>query len=434
MAYAAASPPTGSRKHGRNAFFFIIVTVFIDMMAFAVIMPTMPSLMSELTGLAVEDVVPWGGYITTVYAIVNFLSQPILGNLSDRFGRRPILLVSMATLAIDFLIMGFAHSIWLLFLGRFLSGLSGATHSTAAAYIADTTEPEQRAQAFGMLGAAFGLGFILGPVIGGVIGQIDSRAPFFAAAVLAAINFAYGLFVLPESLGVEHRRKFDWKRANAFGAFKHFSKLPHLAWFILAMGLFNFAHWVYPATFNYFGVIAFDWTPGTIGLALGAVGVGSAIVQAGLIGPVMKRFGPTRLAFFGFAVSVAVFAAYSVATEGWMIFVIIPFGALSGFLGPALNQIMTARVPRNAQGELQGALASVQALGNVFSPIVMTQTLFYFTHKDAPAYFPGAAFALAAIITAISMLPLIKGLQTVPKAVDDTPPAEELIASPPAAE
>lgn len=425
MADAAASarpvsvqPP---RRGGRNAFFFVVFTVFIDMMAFAVIMPVMPDLMSELTGLPKADVAPWGGYITTVYAIMNFIAQPILGGLSDRFGRRPVLLISMGTLAIDFLIMGLAHSIWLLFLGRFLSGLSGATHSTAAAYIADTTEPDQRAQAYGMLGAAFGLGFIFGPALGGFLGQIDPRAPFFAAAGLAAVNFIYGLFVLPESLPKEDRRAFDWKRANAFGAFRHFSKLPHLAWFILALGLYNFAHWVYPATFAYFGAVRFNWDAGMIGLALGSVGVGSAIVSAGLVGSVIKRHGATKVVIFSFIVTTIVFAAYAMANAPWMIFVIIPFGALAGFLNPSLNQIMTARVPRNAQGELQGAIASVQALGNVFSPIVMTQTLYYFTHSDAPVYFPGAAFALACVVTAISMIPLVIGLNTVPRLAPDAP-------------
>jgi DHA1 family tetracycline resistance protein-like MFS transporter len=424
----AASPSvTAPRKHGRNAFFFVIVTVFIDMMAFAVIMPSIPFLISDLTGLAVEDAIPWGGYLTVVYALMNFFSQPILGNLSDRFGRRPILLISMGTLAIDFLIMGFAHSIWLLFLGRLLSGISGATHSTAAAYIADTTEPEQRAQAFGMLGAAFGLGFILGPAIGGYLGQFDPRYPFFAAAALAGVNFVYGLFVLPESLDHEHRRKFDWKRANAFGSFKHFSKLPHLYWFILAYGLFSFGHWVYPATFSYFGPIRYGWDSNMTGLVLSAVGVGSAIVQAGLIKAFIKQFGATQTMFIGFILGVLSYVAYGFASEGWMVFLIVAVGALAGVFGPALNQIMTSRVERNAQGELQGALASVQSLTAIFSPLAMTQVLFYFTHSDAPVYLPGAAFFLAAIVSAFAIPALVKGLKVAPKIAA---PADEPQAAP----
>ena len=437
MASAAASPsPPGMRRFGKNAFFFIIVTVFIDMMAFAVIMPSMPELMAELlngkdalfhaktlaqAGTAgpletmLSNASPWGGYITVVYAIMNFLSAPILGGLSDRFGRRPILLISIGTLAIDFVIMGFAHSIWLLFLGRILSGISGATHSTAAAYIADVTEPAERGKAYGMLGAAFGLGFILGPAIGGFLGQFDPRFPFFASAALAAVNFCYGMFVLPESLDREQRRKFDWKRANAFGTFAHLVKVPYLAWFMLALGLFNFAHWVYPATFSYFGAVRYGWDPAMLGWSLAAVGIGSTIVQGGLVGPIIKRFGPTETTIFGFLVCVATFAAYAGATQGWMVFVIIPLGAFSGVLGPALNQIMTARTPRNAQGDLQGAIASVQSLSNIFAPLAMTQTFHYFTSPGAPIYFPGAAFALASVFCAISLIPLVHGLKIAPK-------------------
>ena len=443
MAAAPASTTSpGPRRHGKNAFFFIIVTVFIDMMAFAVIMPSMPYLMAELLNgkdalldaktlalagdklpleAMLSNAAPWGGYITTVYAIMNFLSSPILGGLSDRFGRRPVLLMSIGTLAIDFVIMGFAHSVWLLFLGRILSGISGATHSTAAAYIADVTEPKDRGRAFGMLGAAFGLGFILGPAIGGFLGQFDPRYPFFASAALAFINFCYGMFVLPESLDREHRRRFNWKRANAFGTFKHLIHVPYLAWFMLALGLFNFAHWVYPATFNYFAGVRYGWNEGMIGIALVAVGVGSAVVQGGLTGPIIAKFGPTRAAVFGFVICAMTFAAYALASEGWMVFLIVPFGALAGVLGPSMNQIMSVRTPKNAQGELQGAIASVQSLTNMFAPLALTQTFHYFTSPAAPFFFPGVAFALASVICTLSLLPLLRGLATAPK-VDQQPP------------
>jgi DHA1 family tetracycline resistance protein-like MFS transporter len=419
------------------------------MMAFAVIMPSMPELIAELLDAdaleaarqlkeqgndgpfkaLIAEAIPWGGYITTVYAVMNFLAQPVLGNLSDRVGRRPVLLVSMAMLAVDFVIMGFAHAVWLLFLGRFLSGISAATHSTASAYISDSTEPHQRGQAFGMLGAAFGLGFTLGPAIGGWLGEFDPRWPFFAAAGFAAINFCYGLFVLPESLDKEHRRRFDWKRANAFGTFKHFSKIPYLAWFLVALGFFNFAHMVYPSTFNYFAEVRYGWTAGMVGLALMVVGVSSALFQGFFSGRIIKRFGATRAAVFAFTVCALTFAAYAMATEGWMVFAIIPLGALGGVLAPAMNQIMTTRVPKNAQGELQGAIASVQALASIFAPFTLTQTLHYFTNVDAPVHFAGAAFTLAAIVCAISLLPLFRGLQTVPKIEEQPPdPASEQVA------
>lgn len=418
-----------NKRLGKHAFMFVIFTVFLDMLAFGIVMPTMPNLIAELLNgpevmaaaseterqALIAHAVPWGGYITVVYAILNFLSQPVLGNLSDRFGRRPVLLVSMATLAIDFLIMGFAHTIWLLFIGRCLTGISGATHSTANAYIADTTEPEQRAQAFGMIGAAFGMGFIFGPVIGGYLGQIDPRAPFFAAAGLGAVNLVYGFFVLPESLAKSDRRKFDWKRANALGAFRHFRKFPQLSWLLVAFGLYGFAHWVYPSTFAYFGPIKFGWDSSMTGLALGAVGIGTAVVQAGLIGPAINRFGATRVAFFGFGMAAFAQMAYGLAPAGWIIFMLIPIGSLAGVVQPALNQILTSRVERNAQGELQGAMASVQSFGQIFAPLLFTQTLTNFSVPEAPIHFPGAAFALASLITIVAIFPLIRGLLTTKK-------------------
>jgi DHA1 family tetracycline resistance protein-like MFS transporter len=283
------------------------------------------------------------------------------------------------------------------------------------------TEPQNRGRAFGMLGVAFGLGFILGPGIGGWLSQFDPRWPFFASAGLAFINFCYGMFVLPESLDREHRRRFDWKRANAFGTFKHLVKVPYLAWFILALGLFNFAHWVYPSTFNYFAGVQYGWGPEMVSVGLVVVGIGQAVVQGLLVGPAIKRFGPTRTAVFGFIICAMTFAAYSLAPYGWMLFVISPFGALGSVLGPSMNQIMSARTPRNAQGELQGAIASVQSLSNMFAPLIMTQTFHYFTSPGAAAFFPGAAFALAATVCTISLLPLFQGLRTVPK-LEQQPP------------
>lgn len=431
MAEPSKTAASGPTKHGKNAFMFIIVTVAIDMMGFGVVMPSMPVLLSDLTGLPIADVTPWGGYITTVFAVMNFFAAPILGNLSDRFGRRPVLLVSLGMLCIDFLIMGFAQTIWVLFIGRVLSGASAATQSTASAYIADVTEPQERAKAFGMLGAAFGFGFILGPAIGGFLGEyLGPRAPFFASAALCAVNFLYGLFVLPETLTPENRRKFDWKRANAIGAFRHFSKLPHLAWFIAALGLYQFAHWVYPATFNYYAPVRYGWGQDMIGLALAGVGVGSALVQGLLVGRFIKRFGATRTVLFGFIVSILAFILYACAVRGWMVFAFLPVTALGGVLSPAMNQIMSARVARNAQGELQGAIASVQALTAMTSPLTMTQVFFHFTRSGAPVHFAGASFVLAAIIATLSLIPLAIGLRTVPKVSETGGPAPDAEAKP----
>jgi DHA1 family tetracycline resistance protein-like MFS transporter len=296
----SASP----RKHGKNAFFFVIVTVALDMLAFGLIIPVIPALIRELAHVTSEEATLWLGPLAATYAVMNFLFGPVMGALSDKFGRRPVLLASISTLALDFLIMGFAHNIWLLFLGRALSGISGATYSTANAYIADVTTPGDRGRAFGMIGAAFGFGFVFGPVIGGFLGEIDPRAPFFAGAGLALLNFLYGLIVLPESLAPENRRAFDIRRANPLGAVKHFSKLPHVGWFLIAAGIFMLAHTVFPSTWNVYSEIRYNWTPKEIGFSLGLVGVGAAVVQAGLMGLILDRIGTVKTALLGFGVNV----------------------------------------------------------------------------------------------------------------------------------
>ena len=316
-----------SRKHGKNAFFFVLVTVAIDMLGFGLIIPVVPSLVQEMLHIPPEDATLWLGTLAATYALMNFIFGPIVGALSDRFGRRLVLLVSIGTLVVDFLIMGIAGSIWLLFIGRALSGISGATYSTANAYIADVTEPENRGKAFGMIGAAFGFGFVFGPVIGGFLGEISPRAPFFAAAGLAALNFCYGLFVLPESLAPEDRRPFDIKRANPFGAVKHFSKLPQISWFLVAAGMFFLAHTVFPGTWSVHGEIRYDWSPKQIGFSLGLVGIGAAVVQAGLMGMILKRLGTVRTALLGMGTSIVSLSAFAFAEQGWMVYAIIPLGA-----------------------------------------------------------------------------------------------------------
>ena len=390
---------------------FVIITVAIDMLAFGLIIPVVPTLVQELGNISAERATLYIGGLGTTYAFMNFLFGPMLGALSDRFGRRPVLLASIATLSIDFLIMGFANSIWLLFLGRALSGISGATYSTANAYIADVTEPENRGKAFGMVGAAFGFGFIFGPVMGGILGEFDPRAPFFAAAALALLNFCYGFFVLPESLEEEHRRPFVPSRSNPFGAVKHFSKLPHVSWFLVSAGVFFLAHTVYPSTWPIHGEIRYDWSPKEIGLSLGLVGLGAAVVQAGLIGIALKRFGAVRTALYGIIINALALFAYAFAGLGWVVFLIIPLGALGGGASPTLNSLMSTVTPKNAQGELQGASASLNSFAMIFGPMIMAGALFYFTEPGTPLHFPGAAFLLAGILTAFSIIPFLRGVE-----------------------
>jgi len=400
-----------AEKPGKNAFLFVLVCVALQMIAFGIIIPVIPDLLEELIDLPATEAVRWGGQLTAVFALFNFLFGPLLGNLSDRYGRRVILLGSTAMLALDFVIMGLAETVGILFLGRILAGMSSATISTANAYIADTTSPENRGKAFGLIGASFGIGFTLGPVIGGILGDIDTRLPFFAAAGLGALNFIYGWFVLPESLKPEDRRAFEWKRANPFGAIKHFSKLPKVGWFILALGIMQFAHIVYPSTWNFHGAIRYKWSASEIGYSLALVGIGAAVVQAGLIGRFIKRFGAVKTALIGLFFNAFAMMAFAFAHAPLWAYLIIPISAIGGVTTPAMNAVMSSQTPKDAQGELQGAVASLQSFGLIFGPLVMTETLRGFSVETAPVYFPGAAFALASILVMLALIPFFAGVK-----------------------
>ncbi len=402
--------PAPEKKPGKNAFFFVVVTVALSMISFGIIIPVMPSLLQELTGKAAEEAVIEAGWLAAAFAVANFLALPFLGGLSDRYGRRPVLLLSVGMLAVDLAIMGWAPTLGILFVVRGLSGFFSATISVANAYIADVTEPEDRGRAFGMTGAAFGIGFVLGPVLGGMLGEIHHRLPFFVAAGFAGVNFLYGYFVLPESLAPEHRRAFDWKRANPFGALRHFAKLPRVAWFIAAIGMFSIAHAVYPSTWNYHGEIRYGWSEFEIGFSLGVFGLVSGLSQALLTGRIIKRFGAIRAAILGIAFNVLALTGFAFAGVPWMAYAVVTLTVFSSVAMPALNTINSNLTPRDQQGELQGAQSSIQALTLIFSPLLMTQTLSHFSVDGAPVHFPGAAFLLAAFITALALIPFMIGV------------------------
>jgi MFS transporter, DHA1 family, tetracycline resistance protein len=381
----------------RSALVFVLITVFLDSSGFGIILPSMPELISELTNEPVRDAARWGGYLMAVYAVLQFFMAPVIGNLSDRFGRRPLLLGSLFAFGVDFLVTGFAMSMTWLFLGRVFAGVFGASYSTAAAYVGDISSDDNRAKNFGLIGAAWGCGFILGPVIGGFIGdEFGPRAPFFAAAALALANVVFGFFVLPESLAPELRRKFEWSRANPFGAFRALAHLPMLAGLLLAVFLYQVAHDSLPAVWTFYTIEKFGWSQAEIGYSLGFVGVMTAIVMGGLTGVIVKRIGDRNAIVLGFTVMTLAFFGYAFAMEGWMVYVAIAVGSLGSIANPSVQSVMSRQVGPSQQGELQGAIASLHSIAAIVSPLVMTQLFSYYSHTEsAPVYFPGAAFLLA---------------------------------------
>ncbi len=379
---------------------FILITVTIDAMGIGLILPVMPDLIRAVRGASLADAALWGGMLSAVYAVMQFGFSPLIGNLSDRFGRRPILLISMAVLALDYVVMAVAGTIWLLFAGRIVAGIAAATHSTALAYMADITDSSKRAQNFGLISAGFGMGFILGPVMGGLLGGLDPRAPFVAAACLAAANFAFGWFVLPESLPPERRRAFDWRRANPAGALKSVRKLPGVGALLAVMLAYQIANFTYPAVWAYYIQGAFGWDARMVGLSLAAYGVAIAVVQGGLIRAILPRLGEGRAVFWGLILNTGCLLAYGVANQGWMIWVLIPISALGAIVAPAMQGVMSRAAGERQQGELQGVLGSISALSMILSPLMMTQAFFWFTRDEAILRLPGAPFLLGAVLMA----------------------------------
>ena len=380
---------------------FILISVVLDAMGIGLIMPVMPDLIKEIEGLGLADAAVWGGILATIFAAMQFLFGPTIGSLSDRFGRRPVLLISLAVMAFDYVLMALAGTIWILVIGRIIGGITAATQSTAAAYMADISKPEDKAANFGLIGAAFGVGFILGPLMGGILAEYGTRAPFWAAAVLAALNGIFGYFVLPETVTDKIRRPFSWKRANPLGAFKHIGALPGLKKLILISLIYTIAFFVYPGVWAYFGQLRFGWGPGMVGVSLAVFGIGIAIVQGVLIRPIIARLGERNTVIMGLSIDVVAFIALGFVTNGWIALALTPLTALGSVAGPALQGIMSRSADDNQQGELQGLMASVNAVATILAPLIMTQTFWYFTAESAPIYAPGAPFLLSAVLVLI---------------------------------
>lgn len=387
----------------RLPLYFILITVALDAMGIGLIMPVMPDLIREVQGVTLSDAAVWGGILAAVFAVMQFVFSPILGGLSDRFGRRPVLLISMGALALDYVIMALAGTIGWLLVGRVLGGITSATHATANAYIADITKPDERAARFGLLSAAFGVGFVLGPMMGGLLAGLDTRAPFWVAAGLAAANFALGLAVLPESLPRWKRRAFQWARANPLGGLMQIGQLPGLGWMLLMLFFYSVSGYVYPAIWAYFTQAAFGWSTTIVGLSLTAYGVCMVAVQAGLVRPAMARLGEVRVILWALVLEVVMLGAFSVVGTGWMVWLLIPFAALGSIATPAIAGYMSRRASDDQQGELQGVMASVNALSIVVAPLAMTQVFFWFTREGAAVHFPGAPFVLALILMVVAL-------------------------------
>ncbi len=383
---------------------FIFITLLIDVMGWGLIIPVMPKLISQLKGIPVNEASSYGAWLLSAYAITQFVFAPVIGNLSDRYGRRPVLLSSLTGFGIDYIFLALAPTYGWLFVGRIIAGITGASFTTGAAYIADVSTPATRAKNFGMIGAAFGLGFIIGPALGGLLAGWGVRAPFYAAAGLCLLNALYGYFVLPESLSKENRRRFEWKKANPFGAFQFLKKTPAIGGLAICYFLIYLAAQAVQGNWSYFTIYRFQWNEKMVGISLAVVGLLVGVVQAGLTRVINPKIGNEKSIYLGMLLYALGLILFSVATDGWMMFLfLIPY-CLGGIAGPALQSTMAGHIPGNEQGELQGALTGLMSLTTIIGPLMMNNLFNYFTTNKAPVYFPGISFMLGAVFMLLGAL------------------------------
>jgi MFS transporter, DHA1 family, tetracycline resistance protein len=375
----------------------------LDAMGIGLIMPIMPDLIREVEGGDLSQAALWGGVLSTIFAVMQFLFSPLLGNLSDAFGRRPVLLVSLAVMTLDYLVMAVAGSIWVLLIGRIVGGIAAATHATASACMADLSRSEDKAANFGLIGAAFGVGFVLGPLVGGLLGEMGTRAPFYAAAVLVGLNFLLGLAVMNETVTERIRRRFELRGSNPFAAFGQITRVPGLTRLMAVYFIYSVALYVYPAIWSYYTQAKFGWTAQVIGLSLAIFGLTMALVQGGLIRVFLHRYGEARTVIVGHVFDASAFGLLAVVSSGAIALILTPVAAMGAMVTPALQGMMSKAVPDESQGILQGVMTSVHALSMIVSPLLMASVFAIFTRDGAPVDFPGAPFLLSMLLVLSSL-------------------------------
>lgn len=388
----------------RASFGIVFAIVMIDMLGFGIVTPVMPGLIMQLTRVDVGTAAEYAGWLSAGYAAMQFVFAPIIGNLSDRFGRRPVLLAAVLMLGLDYLLQALAPQFGWLVVGRLLAGITGASFSAAYAYIADVTPPEKRAANFGMIGLAFGFGFVVGPALGGLLGSISPRLPFYAASALALTNFVFGLFFLKESLAPENRRPFDWRKANAVSTLKALrGQSPTVLWFVAALGMWQLAHIVYPSVWSFFAIAAYGFSVRDVGLALAMVGLTSALVQGLGLRLVLPKLGERRAVVLGVAGLCASAVLYNIAQTHWQVYLAIAVGSLQGFVQPPISAFNSRAVDARSQGELQGAVTSIGSFAAIIGPPLYTQALARFSGPDAIIDLPGMPMLLSAGFSLITL-------------------------------
>jgi MFS transporter, DHA1 family, tetracycline resistance protein len=387
----------------RHAVTFVLITVFLDMVGFGLIMPVLPALIEEVGHMDLGDAAYIGGWMFAAFSLAQFAFSPLMGNLSDRFGRRPLLLLAIFGLGVDYLFSALAPTLFWLFIGRIIAGVCGSSYVIANAYIADVTAPEDRAKAFGMVGAAFGVGFVLGPAIGGLLGELGPRVPFYVAAGISVLNLIYGWFVLPETLPPEKRRPFEWSRSNPFGAFKVFRRYHGVIPLCAVLFVYFAASAIYPAIWSFWGIAKFGWSEAMVGLTLACFGIITALFQGLVTGPVVARYGEWRVCLFGLVIAVLVVAGYGFATGFVMVLVLMVIHGPEGFVHPMLVAMMSKVVPDDAQGELQGGISAVMNIAMLIGTLFFSQIFGFFMQPERGTPSPDIAFFAAAALLLITL-------------------------------